>query len=219
MSRVTPKKKNSPLFITFEGPEGSGKTTQIGLLADALQKRGLKVVCTREPGGTLFGDAVRSLLLDHSSKKLEPATELFMMLAQRTEHLNKVILPALKRGVTVLCDRYMDSSLAYQGYGRGLNPEQIYRLHKAFLPDFLPHATILFDLDPALGLTRVRKGTRKNLDRIEKETLKFHRRVREGYLNVAKKYPRRYIIIDASQAKENIFSSLVEKLQKRYPEI
>ena len=126
------------LFITFEGPEGSGKSTQIKLLRQFLADRGHDVVTTREPGGTVAGDRIRSVLLDKDCGSLEPETELFLMLAQRSEHLKKVILPALKTGKTVLCDRYFDSSMAYQGHARGLGIERVRNVHEAFLPGFLP---------------------------------------------------------------------------------
>lgn len=220
MEKATDReKKNKGCFLTFEGPEGSGKTTQVGLLAGLFRESGQTVVCTREPGGTSFGDSVRSLLLDHADEHLDAETELFLMLAQRNEHLRRVIYPALNRGEMVICDRYLDSSLAYQGFGRGLNPDFILSMHKNMLGNCLPDVTVLFDLDPAAGLERARHGGRKKLDRMENEALEFHRRVRSGYLELAKQDPKRFMVIDASRNPEEIFETLKDQLKKRVSEI
>ncbi len=206
-------------FLTFEGPEGSGKTTQMKFLADALRKEDQEVICTREPGGTKLGNAIRGLLLDHSDENIEPQTELFLMLAQRTEHLSKVIVPALKRGAVVLCDRYLGSSMAYQGYGRGLEPKRILEIHKEFLGECLPRVTILLDIDPKAGLTRAQQGGRKNLDRMESQEIDFHCRVREGYLAMARKNPRGFIVLDANGSPEEIFKEVIEKIRRKVPGI
>ena len=206
-------------FLTFEGPEGSGKTTQIVRLAGHLRAMGKTVVQSREPGANGFGNAVRSLLLDHSSENLEPLTELFMMLAQRTEHLQKVIGPALQQGQVVLCDRYLDSSIAYQGYGRGLSRDFVMNLHLECLGPCLPHATILMDIPPEVGLQRARHQGRKQLDRMEDQALEFHARVREGYLTEARRNPERFIVIDGSAPAEEITQRLFSELAGRFPEV
>jgi dTMP kinase len=185
-------------FLTFEGPEGCGKTTQIRILADQLRTLGLDVVTTREPGGTEAGDKIRALMLDPGGTALDARTELFLMLAQRNEHLLRVIRPAQARGAVVLCDRYVDSSLAYQGYGRGLDLSEIRRAHAAWLGDYLPHRTILLDLPPADGLSRALRGGRTTFDRLEAESLAFHERVRAGYLALACEDPGRFRVIDGS---------------------
>ncbi len=188
----------SGVFITFEGPEGSGKSTQIRQLVADLEATGRPVLLTREPGGTPAGDRIRGILLDRSSEMLEAETEMFLMLAQRTEHWRKVIKPARAAGRIVLCDRYFDSSLAYQGYGRGIDIEAVRRLHIEFLGrEFLPDLTVLFDLAPEKGLERVRTSGRGGPDRMESEDLAFHRRVREGYLAAAAAEPGRYCVISA----------------------
>lgn len=205
------------LFITFEGPEGSGKSTQIRRLAADLEAAGRTVILTREPGGTTAGDRIRSILLDKTGISLEPETEVFLMLAQRTEHWRKVIEPAKARGCVVLCDRYFDSSLAYQGYGRGIDVAAIRKLHIDFLgPEFLPDATVLFDLPPEKGLERVRTSGRGAPDRMESEELAFHRRVREGYLAAAAAEPGRYLVIPADRDVAQVSRDVAEALNARF---
>ena len=205
------------LFITFEGPEGSGKSTQIKRLAADLEAAGRTVILTREPGGTPAGDRIRSILLDKTGISLEPETEVFLMLAQRTEHWRKVIAPAKARGCVILCDRYFDSSLAYQGYGRGIDVAAIRNLHFEFLgSEFLPDATVLFDLPPEKGLERVRTSGRGAPDRIDSEELAFHRRVREGYLAVAAAEPGRYLVIPAVRDVTQVARDVTAALNARF---
>ena len=205
------------LFITFEGPEGSGKSTQIKRLAADLEAAGRTVILTREPGGTPAGDRIRSILLDKTGISLEPETEVFLMLAQRTEHWRKVIAPAKARGCVILCDRYFDSSLAYQGYGRGIDVAAIRNLHFEFLgSEFLPDATVLFDLPPEKGLERVRTSGRGAPDRIDSEELAFHRRVREGYLAVAAAEPGRYLVIPADRDVTQVARDVTAALNARF---
>ena len=207
------------LFITFEGPEGSGKSTQIRLLQAYLAGRGLETVLTREPGGTHAGDRIRAVLLDKECGNLEPETEMFLMLAQRCEHLRKVILPALQSGKTVLCDRYFDSSMAYQGHARGIGAEKVRNIHAAFLPGFLPDVTVLLRIAPDKGLVRARHGGKKQLDRIESETLAFHKRVLDGYDAVAAEEPARYLVVDAEGEPAVVSQKIIAELQKRCSEL
>ncbi len=202
-------------FITFEGPEGSGKTTQIKLLRDFLNARGIEVVTTREPGGTLAGDKIRAVLLDKDCGHLESQTELFLMLAQRCEHLHKVILPALKQNKVVICDRYFDSSMAYQGFGRGIGPEKVRQVHADFLPDFLPELTVLLQIAPEDGLERAKHGGRKQHDRMESETIEFHRRVFSGYESLAANEPKRFVKVAAEGAPEQIAGRIILGLAQR----
>ena len=202
-------------FITFEGPEGSGKTTQIALLRDYLARLGLEVITTREPGGTPAGDRIRSVLLGNETGSLEPETELFLMLAQRTEHLRKVILPAVTGGKAVLCDRYFDSSMAYQGFARGLDPQKVREIHAQFLPGFLPGCTILLQIAPEQGLERARHGGRKQHDRIESETLDFHRKVYDGYNSLAQQEPERFVVVQADGDPQAISERIIEGLKQR----
>ncbi|GAB4277348.1 MAG: dTMP kinase [Candidatus Rifleibacteriota bacterium] len=211
----SPGKKSTGFFITFEGPEGSGKTTQIKQVEKFFKERGLEVITTREPGGTAAGDKIRNLLLQKGNEDLEPETELFLMLAQRTEHLKKVIKPSIQSGKTVLCDRYFDSSMAYQGYGRGLPPQLIRDTHSYFLGDFLPDLTVLLLIPPDKGLERARHGGKKQLDRMESQDLSFHRKVFDGYVNLAASEPNRFIAIEVDGDPETIFAKIKTELVNR----
>lgn len=202
-------------FITFEGPEGSGKTTQIKLLKDFLTERGATVITTREPGGTLAGDRIRSVLLDNDCGHLEAETELFLMLAQRCEHLRKVILPALEAGKIVLCDRYFDSSMAYQGFGRGIDPDKVRSVHAEFMPGFLPDFTVLLQISPEQGLERAKHGGQKKHDRMESEALEFHRKVYAGYNQMAAFEPERFVVVQAEGDVQQISEKVIGGLLKR----
>jgi len=205
------------LLITFEGPEGSGKSTQIRQLKASLESAGRKVLLTREPGGTPAGDRMRAILLDRTGDRLEAETELFLMLAQRIEHWRKVIQPAKAEGRIVLCDRYFDSSLAYQGFGRELGLDVVRRLHLEFLGSaFLPDLTLLFDLPPELGLERVRTAGRGAPDRMESEIIGFHKRVREGYLAAAREEPQRFRVLQADRDVAAVFRQMAEILNARF---
>lgn len=208
-----PESQPKGFFITLEGPEGSGKSTQAVMLKDFLEASGRKVLKTREPGGTGFGDKIRTLLLDHSKVSLQPGTEVLLMLAQRNEHLAQVIRPALDEGQIVICDRYFDSSMAYQGAGRGLDPEFIRRLHQDFLGKFLPDTTILLDIEPEKGLLRAGRSRNEFLDRMESETLCFHRRVRGGYLRLAAEEPQRFKVLNAELAPDILHEQIVSFLK------
>jgi dTMP kinase len=195
-------------FITFEGIEGSGKSTQIVLLANYLIARGRPVTLTREPGGTAIGDQVRKILLDPANTALEPRAELLLYGAGRAQHLAELIGPELKAGGIVLCDRFSDATLAYQGYGRGLDLEMILALDRLVTEGMRPDLTVLLDIDAAAGLSRARgRNSRGGLEaeaRFENEDLSFHERVRQGYLKLAKQEPGRYRVVDASPAPEMI---------------
>jgi dTMP kinase len=195
-------------FISFEGIEGSGKTTQIALLADSLSARGRSVQLTREPGGTPIGDQVRKILLDPANAALDPKAELLLYAAGRAQHLAELIRPALEAGTIVLCDRFSDATLAYQGYGRGLDPDLIGDLDRIVTAGMRPDLTILLDIDAAAGLARARgRNTRNGLEaeaRFENEVLSFHERVRRGYLDLAQREPGRIRIVDAAPRPEKI---------------
>jgi dTMP kinase len=186
-------------FITFEGIEGSGKTTQIQLLSNTLEERGIEHVLTREPGGTPVGDHVRRLVL-HPDVPMAPACELLLYAAARAQHIEQVIRPALAEGRPVLCDRFTDATFAYQGFGRGLAIDMIEKLHTLEALALRPDLTLLFDLDPATALQRARhRDLSKTEDetRFEREEMAFHERVRAGYLEMAKREPERFAIVDA----------------------
>jgi dTMP kinase len=200
-------KRKAGLFITFEGGEGTGKTTQIARLAKALEAAGRRVVVTREPGGSQIANRIRSLLLDPKSKGLVPMAELFLYEASRAQHVADVIRPALKEGKVVICDRFADSSVVYQGAARGLPASLVGQLNKIATGGLEPRLTFLLDLDPRIGLARV--GARGILDRMEKEALGFHKKVRAGYLRLAKANPRRFRVIDSSQSRDGIHEQIL----------
>jgi dTMP kinase len=189
------------LFITFEGGEGSGKTTQLRPLLAYLRSVGRDVVETRDPGGTSIGKQIRALLLDRDNTRMAPATELLLYEASRAQLVQEIIRPALAAGRVVLCDRFTDSTVAYQGYGRGLDLHCIARLNALATDGLRPDLTFLLDLDPAVGLLRAtQRGAecQAQRDRIEGEVLAFHQRVRTGYQTIAAAEPRRVIVLDAS---------------------
>lgn len=188
------------LFITFEGGEGSGKSTQIRRLAAKLAGQGRDVLITREPGGTPEAEAVRSLLVSGDVARWTAKSEALLNYAAREQHLEQVIRPALAAGKTVLCDRFMDSTRAYQGYAGGVDPVFIDALEKTIVGPTRPDLTLVFDLDPAVGLSRARsRGDAVAEDRYERKGLAFHSRLREGFLDILRREPKRCRLVDASQ--------------------
>ena len=203
------------MFITLEGIEGSGKTTQIDYLVAFFEKKGKPCVTTREPGGTIIGNMIRAILLDPECKEMDAKTELLLYMADRAQHIHALVKPSLADGKTVLCDRYFDATLVYQGYARGLDIELIKNLHSTLFEDLKPDITILLDLPPRVGLQRAWKqlnnGQRSNKEgRFEEEKLEFHQRVREGYLELANAEPDRFHIIDASQDEQKVRDSIIK---------
>lgn len=195
------------LLITFEGPEGGGKSTQIKLLELFFKKQGKKPVILREPGGTGISEKIRQLLLDPDNGKMGQSTELLLYLAARAQLVHELIGKAIPAGKIVICDRYEDSTLAYQGYGRGFDVRAIQKISEQFVrKNLLPDLTIVLDIDPVKGMKR---GGRH--DRMEKQSLEFHQKVRKGFLSLAKKNPKRYLVLDATLSKETI----AEAIQKR----
>ena len=206
-------------FITFEGIEGCGKTTQINHLTTYLKKKQLPFLLTREPGGTAIGDRIRQILLSSENSRMEPATEFFLYVAARAQHISQVVLPALTDGKTVLCDRFADATIAYQGYGRGLTLEWIEEIHDRFLKGLKPNLTFLLDLPVEEGLRRAWKRMENQTvkeDRFEKEALAFHRRVREGYLVLARKEPNRIMVLDGMKDEPSLHREIIDHLPKGY---
>jgi len=207
-------------FITFEGIEGCGKSTQIRLLWDRLAKDGVDALLTREPGGTRIGERIRAVLLDASHQGMTPVTELMLYAAARHQHVEEVIEPALKAGRMVLCDRYADATTAYQGAARRVDPELIKSIHKIATGGLTPDLTILLDLPAKEGLSRAiarnaRDGTEPGHDRFEREELAFHERVREGYLAIARSEPKRVIVVDALGTKEELHEKIFALVTKK----
>jgi dTMP kinase len=198
-------------FITLEGGEGCGKSTQARLLAEWLNSRQVDCLSTREPGGTPLGDEVRRLLKRRTENAIAPLAELMLMEACRAQLVNTVIRPALRRGQTVVCDRYTDSSLAYQGHGRGVSLETVVRLNNIATGGLMPDLTVLLDLAPEQGLARKNNCAE---DRFESEDLEFHRRVRAGYRELAAAGPDRWLVVDAGLGPAEITRLITTRLEK-----
>lgn len=200
------------VFISFEGIEGSGKSTQARLLSDSFEAEGYRVFLTREPGGTMLGDRIRDILLDPRHTMMHELTELLLYNAARAQHLQEKIMPELAAGSVVITDRFTDSTVAYQGYGRGLDISTIYALDMIATGGFTPRLTVLLDMEVAEGLERNREARKS--DRFELEALAFHQRVREGFLDIAKSNPDRFVIIDASVSVKDAGSIIRERTHR-----
>ncbi len=199
------------LFVTFEGPEGAGKSTQIGLLAARLREHAAPHLTTREPGGTAVGDQLRALVLDTRSR-MDAMTEFLIYSASRAQLVGEVMRPALGRGEVLVCDRYVDSSYAYQGYGRGLNLAQLRAVSEAATGGLTPHLTVLLDVEPELGLQRAARVG--ELDRIEQAGLEFHRRLRQGFLDLAAEEPERFLVLDATRTRDDLAEAIWQAVQR-----
>ena len=203
-------------FITFEGVEGSGKTSQISRSAERLRRLGWAVIETREPGGTSVAEQIRDVMLNRGNEQLTPLTEAFLIMAARSQHVEEVIRPALAGGAVVLCDRFSDSTMAYQGYGRGLDLPSLRRLNRLAAAGLKPDMTIVFDVPVTVGLQRRR--AHRDTNRLDMESVAFHERVRKGFLQLARREPRRMKIVDSgvSQAEvSTIVLELIERLLQR----
>ncbi len=194
------------VFITFEGGEGAGKSTLIDRLYEALRAQGRAVLKTRAPGGTRAGEAIRALLLNKEGTPLIPRAELLLFLADRAQHVEEIITPALQKDQIVLCDRYNDSTIAYQGIARGLGKEEVRKLCTFATGGLDPHLTFYLDLDPATGLKRLKQGK----DRIEAEKLSFHEKIRAAFHQIAKEEKKRLRILDAAQSPDQVFHQAME---------
>ena len=205
------------MFVTVEGVEGAGKSTRLGMLSAEFERRGLSFIRTREPGGCGLGAKIRPLLLDVSSR-VDSRAELFLFLADRAQHVEETIRPALARGEWVLCDRYADSTIAYQGYGRGMNVETLQSLNDYATGGLWPDRTLLLDLPVETGLERAlarngREGLSQSEGRFEAEALAFHRRIREGFLERAARWPERFCVLDATLAPEELLAASLKALE------
>ncbi|MFL6288922.1 MAG: dTMP kinase [Actinomycetes bacterium] len=199
------------LFIAFEGGEGAGKSTQVTRLAESLKSKRHEVATTFEPGDTPVGRQLRTILLGHDTGALDPHTEALLYAADRAEHVATVIRPALDRGAVCITDRYIDSSLAYQGAGRTLDPSDIEHVSTWATGGLWPHLTVVLDIDPAIGLTRFSAPA----DRLEAEPLAFHQRVRDEFLRLSARAPERYLVVDASEAVEKIAAQVLAAVEAR----
>ncbi|MGM0855380.1 MAG: dTMP kinase [Bacillota bacterium] len=193
------------LFITVEGPEGAGKSTILTELYNRLLQEGFDVIQTREPGGISIAEQIREVILNTKNTEMDKRTEALLYAAARRQHLVEKVIPALEEGKIVICDRFIDSSLAYQGNARGIGMEEVMNINQFAIEDKMPDLTLYFDIDPEEGLKRIAKHNGREVNRLDLESVDFHTRVREGYQKLMKQFPDRIQVIDASQSKEAVF--------------
>ncbi len=203
------------MFITIEGPEGSGKTTAVDYAVNKLLEMNYQIVRTREPGGTPIAEQIRNVILDKSNIAMDKRTEALLYAASRRQHLVEKIWPALKEGKIVVCDRYLDSSLAYQGGARELGIDNVLNVNLFATEGTFPDLTLLFDLDPEIGLARIQANANREVNRLDLEKLEFHRMVRSTFLDLAKRYPERYVIIDASKDRQAVAEATLNAILTR----
>lgn len=193
-------------FITFEGPEGAGKTSVLEKMYYQFKDEGLDVIKTREPGGIKIAEKIREIILNPTNTEMEERTEALLYAAARRQHLVEKVLPALEEGKIVLCDRFIDSSLAYQGYARGLGIEEVYEINKFAIKDTMPGLTLFFDLSPEKGLERIASSKQREKNRLDLENLHFHEKVYKGYQLLLNKFPNRFRTINADQSFQHVFN-------------
>ena len=197
-------------FITFEGPEGSGKTTVARMVLESLNEEGYEVLYTREPGGIDIAEQIRKVILDPKNTAMDAKTEALLYAASRRQHLIEKVLPALEKGTVVICDRFVDSSLVYQGVARGLGIEAVYQMNLFAIEDVMPDATIFFDVAPEIGLQRIAENAHREVNRLDLEKLDMHQRVRQGYLRLAEQEKDRIVTIDASRDLDSVVEEVYQ---------
>lgn len=202
-------------FITFEGPDGAGKSTIIKMVAERLEN----VLVTREPGGIDIAEQIRTVILAKENTAMDPRTEALLYAAARRQHLIEKVKPALEAGRVVLCDRFVDSSLAYQGHARGLGIDEVFNINLFAIEDMMPSLTIYFDIDPELGLTRINKNKGREVNRLDLENLEFHYKVREGYAILMKRFPNRIVKVDASGTIDDVFQQTMRIILEKKPNL
>lgn len=200
-------------FITFEGPEGAGKTTILGLLEKELRGKGFDVLSTREPGGIAISEQIRSVILDKKNTMMDGRTEALLYAAARRQHLVEKVIPALKEGKVVLCDRFIDSSLAYQGHARGLGIEEVLSINEFAIDGIMPTLTILFKISPEKGMERIYKNEDREVNRLDLEAIDFHHKVYEGYMLLADRFKERIQVVDAERPLNEVFSEVTELIE------
>ncbi|MHA6534409.1 dTMP kinase [Paenibacillus sp. BAC0078] len=202
-------------FITLEGGDGSGKTTVLGRVAAYLQNHSMPYLITREPGGIEIAEKIRSIILDPAHTAMDARTEALLYAASRSQHLAEVVEPALKEGLTVLCDRFVDSSLVYQGFARGLGIEEVRNINRFATGGRMPDLTFYLDVDPEVGLSRIAANQDREVNRLDLESLAFHQKVREGYKQVIKADPQRIVVLDANRPIHMVEQDIVQTLKAR----
>lgn len=199
------------LFITFEGPEGAGKSTIISMLSDKLHN----VLFTREPGGIEIAEQIRRVILAKENTAMDPRTEALLYAAARRQHLIEKVKPALENGKTVICDRFVDSSLAYQGYARGLGIDEVFNINQFAIENMMPDLTLYFDIEPEVGLKRISSHNGREVNRLDLENIEFHQKVREGYYILLERFPERIIKVDASRSLDEVFLESFDLINER----
>ena len=203
------------MFITLEGPEGSGKSTLITKLSPLLQERGYKVMVTREPGGIAIAEDIRAILHNKEYTMMDARTEALLFTAARRQHLAEKVIPALREGYIVICDRFVDSSLAYQGYARGLGIDHIWNMNQFAIEDCMPQLTIYLDIEPSVGLERIYRDHNREINRLDLESISFHERVREGYVQLAERFKNRIVTVDAHQPAGIVLEKVLQIIEER----
>ncbi|MDI4649442.1 dTMP kinase [Cohnella hashimotonis] len=201
-------------FITIEGNEGAGKSTIAVMMLDHLRKKGLDVVATREPGGIAIAEQIRAIVLDNGNTAMDGRTEALLYAAARRQHFVEKIVPTLEQGKTILCDRFIDSSLAYQGYARGLGIDEVMSINAFAIEDGFPDLTIYLDVDPEIGIERIHAHGDREINRLDLESLAFHHRVRDGYLEALARFPDRIVRVDANPPAEDVFAAVAGVLDR-----
>lgn len=205
---------DNKLFFTIEGGEGSGKSTVIEKIYNRLLADNVKVIKTREPGGSEIAEQIRAVILNKQNTKMDGKTECLLYAASRRQHLVETIIPALKMGKVVICDRYIDSSLVYQGYAREIGIDEVYKINLFATDSLLPNKVFILDLDPKIGLERISKNKQREINRLDLESLTFHNKVREGYKLLANKNNKQYVVIDASKDVDFVVNSIYNEIKK-----
>ncbi|WP_018663617.1 dTMP kinase [Heyndrickxia acidiproducens] len=198
------------IFITSEGPDGAGKTTITQMVGEYLMKAGFDIVLTREPGGIKIAEQIRQVILDKQNTEMDARTEALLYAASRRQHMVEKVIPALERGAIVLCDRFIDSSLAYQGYGRGIGIEEVYKMNQFATNGMMPDLTLYFDVKVETGLDRIAQSKSREVNRLDLETIEFHKKVQEGFQILLKRFPERMYVIDANKDVEYIYRKALE---------
>jgi dTMP kinase len=202
------------LFITIEGPEGAGKSTILKKMADELTEKGHNVMLTREPGGISIAEEIREVILNPKNTAMDERTEALLYAAARRQHLAEKVIPALENGYIVLCDRFLDSSLAYQGHARGIGMDEVYSINKFAIEDTMPDITLYFDVEPEVGLGRISKHEGREVNRLDLEAVDFHERVREGYFILLDKFPDRIKTINASKSFDEVYENALDIVER-----
>ena len=203
------------MFITMEGGEGSGKSTALKEIVETLGKEGYDVLLTREPGGTPISEEIRNIILDKKNTDMDPKTEALLYAASRRQHIVQKIIPALKEGKIVICDRFLDSSLAYQGGARNIGIDEVYAMNQFATEGLLPDLTLLFDIEPEEGLKRIAANAGREVNRLDVEQLPFHKLVRSSFHELVKRFPSRFVVIDASKSRKEVFAAAYAAIKER----